>query len=134
MNPGNLRAEDIARNLLRIAFIVLGVYLVVKGILIMVDFVARAPWEQTSFSGNPEWVGTLVYFLALFVVGGLLAGCSHRLTRWLYRSETPERLISEPEQTAVPVCPQCGEPYAESDYDSAASQWLCARCGTRLGP
>ena len=134
MNLQNLRAEDIARMVLRVAFIVLGVYLVVRSILVLFDLVYQGVAEAASSGGSGDWVRTLIYFVSLLVTGGLLVIFSRRLASRLWPVERRAEAVTVKEPDPPTVCPSCGLAYNPLDYDHEALTWTCERCGAPLGP
>jgi hypothetical protein len=130
--PERPAPEDVARIFLRLALIVMGVFVVIVGILVLVFVMLLAQHAQDSVWSAA--LGALSYVLPLLVIGALLATFSRWLAVLLYRQERPGAGPPQPDTDPLAVCPSCGVPYNPGDYDADAPAWLCGRCGTRLGP
>ena len=132
MDLEKLRAEDIARILLRLAFIILGVYLVVQAVITFFGLLADYNLPVLAGGSSPRWHAALLYGVPILVIGVLLVALSGWLARRLYPSARPAVSPPQPEMSAA--CPSCGLTYNPTNYDPGAPDWLCARCGARLGP
>ncbi len=85
--PERPRAEDVADILLRLALIVLGVFVVVLGVVFFFLFVLAA--KMMSCYAGPTAVQVLIHVLPLLVIGGVLITSSRWLAVLLYRPERP---------------------------------------------
>lgn len=133
MNLEDLRAEDFARILLRVALIVLGVFVVIMDVVFFLFIMEKA--RQITDNAGPTAREALIWVLPLLAIGCLLVTLSRPLATLLYRPDRPaEGARPQTDFDPSAVCPSCGLPYSQGDYDSEATEWHCDRCGTRLGP